>query len=280
MQTATGALDPGARGNGAFDWGRFNARVYWGDNFSSLRGDDREMLERGVRWFDASTGGQLLHGVDGGAGASVGLALAQLPFCRRLTLLDFSPDVVDYLRAQVRRLGEEWEPFWEVVRPIVEHRIGDRDFAWARTRLNKIAKVRHGSILTDLPAGHFDLGTMGFVAESISEQHSEFDKANEMFLRALKPGAPFFAEYMENSQGYVVDGIRWPATSVGVDDVRAALTERATKLRVDRLDPDPKPLRPGYTGYVVATGIRDHGPRPAAACTVRNAASSRVPHRR
>ncbi|MEV5750836.1 hypothetical protein AB0L00_23685 [Actinoallomurus sp. NPDC052308] len=62
-----------------------------------------------------------------------------------------------------------------------------------------------------------------------------------------------------------MDGIRWPATSVGVDDVHAALAERATRLRVGRLDPDPKPLRPGYTGYVVATGIRDHGPRPAAA---------------
>ncbi|MBO2465783.1 hypothetical protein [Actinomadura violacea] len=235
--------------NAQATWSEFNSAAYHGDNYRIIRGDDRTMLLTTVEWF-ARSGAQGCHGFDAGAGANLYPALAMLPFCDKITLLEFSPTNVRYLRRQVRRLDDSWEQFWEPVRPFA----GGRDFAWARQRLAAITEVTPGSILTGPPVREFTLGTMFWVAESLSNLPEEYEQANHNFLGALTPGAPYCAAYMEKSEGYVVDGIRYPATPVGKEDVTGSLSPRSSELAVRHFDPDPAPIRPGEPGYLVATG--------------------------
>jgi hypothetical protein len=95
---------------------------------------------------------------------------------------------------------------------------------------------------------------MFFVAESLSDDRSEFEDAVARFLGVLRPGAPFAAAFMEKSVGYDVGGTRFPATAVDADDVFDVLRRGAEDLRVERIDADDDPLRDGYTGMLLAMG--------------------------
>ncbi len=245
--------------NADYSWNDFDPEKYRDHNYLEMRSDDRRMLEAAVRWFSkaqeqrarAGQGDLFRHGFDAGAGSNLYPALAMLAFCERLTLLEFSSKNVEYLESQVLSLDDSWEQFWGVVSPYA----GNRDFAWAKRRLFERATVRQGSILTDAPVREFDAGTMAFVSCSLSEDFAEFETATKNFIGALEPGSAFFDANMENSVGYEVDGIRYPATPVDPPKVRACLSPLSTHLNVRHFDIDPEPVHPGYTGYVVSTGL-------------------------
>jgi NNMT/PNMT/TEMT family protein len=235
--------------NAQFPWDDFAADAYHEHNYDSMREDDAEMLGLVASWFDAAAGGTALRGLDVGAGPNLYPTLAMLPYCSEITLREYSASNVAWLRAATGELDGRWRPFWEVVSP--RERYGD--FESARARLSGTAKVEQGSVF-DLPEAGWDLGTMFFVAESISQDPAEFEAATGAFVRALRPGSPFAAAFMERSQGYEVGGIAFPATSVGESEVSGCLETVATDLKVQRVRVRPAPLRPGYTGYVVAIG--------------------------
>jgi hypothetical protein len=127
------------------------------------------------------------------------------------------------------------------------------DFAHAAAALARRAEIRQGSVF-DLPAAAWDLGTMFFVAESISQDPAEFTAALTAFVRAVKPGGPFAAAFMESSKGYEIAGRQYPATAVGEGEILKCLDQIADDLTVRRVEASPAPLRDGYTGMIMATG--------------------------
>lgn len=239
--------------NAQFPWDDFAADVYHEHNYDSLREDDAEMLGLVASWFDTATatvpaGGEL-SGLDVGAGPNLYPALSMLPHCREVTLREYSASNAAWLRNATAHLDERWRPFWDVVSPDGVH----EGFESARARLAERARVDQGSVF-DLPEARWDLGTMFFVAESISQDPAEFEAATGAFVRALRPGSPFAAAFMERSVGYEVGGVSFPATSVAEPEINGCLETVATDLKVQRVQVRPAPLRPGYTGYVVAIG--------------------------
>jgi hypothetical protein len=249
MQTAGQSSEATAPArNAQFPWDDFAADAYHEHNYDSMREDDGEMLCLVASWF-AEAGGTALRGLDVGAGPNLYPTLAMLPHCAEITLREYSTSNVAWLRTATAALDERWRPFWEVVSPAGVH----GDFESARARLADVAGVEQGSVF-DLPAARWELGTMFFVAESISQDPAEFEAATGAFVRALRPGSPFAAAFMERSQGYEVGGIAFPATSVGESEISGCLEKVATDLKVQRVRVRPAPLRPGYTGYVVAIG--------------------------
>jgi hypothetical protein len=235
--------------NAQFPWDDFAADAYHEHNYDSLREDDEEILSLVSSWFTDAAVGPALHGLDVGAGPNLYPALAMLPHCARITLREYSASNVQWLRGATAALDERWRPFWQVVSPDD----GRGGFESARAELARSAQVEQGSVF-DLPEAGWDLGTMFFVAESISQDPAEFEAATGAFVRALRPGSPFAAAFMERSQGYEVGGIAFPATSVGESEISGCLEQVATDLKVQRVQVRPAPLRPGYTGYVVAIG--------------------------
>jgi hypothetical protein len=106
-----------------------------------------------------------------------------------------------------------------------------------------------------LPREQWQLGTMFFVAESITADPAEFRAAVDGFVGALEPGAPFAAAFMAGSDGYRVAGTLFPALQITSDDVTQCLTELGARELSVELAQTTDLVRPGYNGMIVAIGI-------------------------
>jgi hypothetical protein len=242
--------------NEDYDWDHFKAQKYFEHNYEKMRDDDAEMLDIVGRWFEkGAADGRRRSGVDVGSGANLYPALSLVRHCRKITLFDYSKENVAWLRRAIRRLPESWSAFWEVLVP----GSGDEGFEAVRTRLRRRCKVKRRSIFK-LPRNRWDMGTMFFVAESLSEDYEEFERALGCFVAALKPGALFAAAFMERSAGYDVAGVPYPAVWIERGQLEASFEKfrQVEACDVRCVDINPSPVRPGYTGYLIALGqIKD-----------------------
>jgi hypothetical protein len=254
-------------GHGAnvdYPWDDFDSISYLQHNYGTLRPDDLQILEACRDFFcktdrmlrtgrDASDETQT-RGLDVGSGTNLYPALAMLPFCAELTLWEYSARNVHWLRNEIRRYAESWDPFWErLTLSPPYHSIPDPRSVMARR-----ATVRQGSIF-DLPARSWDMGTMFFVAESLTTRRDEFESATRRFAGALRPGSPFAAAFMENSTGYDVGAQRFPSFPATVEIVRCCLEAFSGDLDVQRISLGNAPLRKGYSGMIIALGTVNTG---------------------
>ncbi len=241
--------DPGwaSAANAALPWDEFDTRDYLDHNYRTLRDDDQQIIRLVGEFFGSTgvTGGQ---GIDVGTGANLYPVLAMLPFCDEITLCERSASNLAWLRAEVVGYSELWEPFWRQVRDRPPYtRVGE-----PRTILAGRARVERGDVF-GLAAGRWDIGTMFFVAESLSGIRVEFEVALRRFLGALRPGAPFAAAFMENSRGYSVGGRWFPAVAMTADDIGELLAGLTHNVVIHRIG-TATPLRDGYDGMVLAVG--------------------------
>jgi len=237
-------------GNAAYPWGRFDPVEYQRRNYGRLLADDRRMLELVAGFFSSLPPRPGRRGIDMGAGSNLAPALAMLPLCERLVLVDHSARNVAWLRDELLHYGTSWDAFWEVLAGHAAYRAVGNPRAALRDR----ATALDGSVFDPDPnEPGFDIGTMFFCAESITADEGEFDKAVGMFLDLLAPGAPFAAAFVAGSQGYWVGDVDYPAVAVDQDDVARALTGRATGVRLTVI-PARDRFRHGYDGLILATG--------------------------
>ncbi|MFJ3641800.1 SCO2525 family SAM-dependent methyltransferase [Streptomyces sp. NPDC090108] len=237
-------------------WEDFDPVEYIRHNYLTLHPDD-EAIIRVVRDHFShhfGTSGGVASGIDVGAGPNLYPALSMLPWCDRITLLERSPANVAYLEKQRRSYAGQWDQFWNVLR---------RDEAYAercedpRDRFAQRVRPRLGNLF-DLCAGRerWAMGTMFFVAESITGSLEEFRRGVGCFMNALEPGAPFAAAFMEHSRGYWVGECDFPALDIDEQEVRDTLGKYASKIDTHRLGEPGDLLREGYTGMIVACGHR------------------------
>lgn len=249
---AQGTLDLPVHLNEDYDWDAFDPQDYFRHNYASMRNDDARMLALVRDWFArAVPAGRPLSGIDVGSGANLYPALSLLPYCDAITLFEYSQENVEWLESAIRDVPETWHDFWRLLRPDSSA----ADFEQLRVRVRKSCSVRNGSIF-ELPRAAWEIGTMFFVAESLTEDFDEFDEALGRFFGALKPGAPFAAAFMECSSGYDVGDVHFPAVSIDEERLRESIRSLGAvgAFQVYRVGIDPAPLRPGYTGYLVAIG--------------------------
>jgi len=253
-------VDTNVLGNAGAPWNRFSSQDYWRRNYSDLHAEDREIIRR-VSDFLISAFAEhppVERAIDVGSGTNLYPALLMLPWTERLLLADYAESNVSWLQGQLADDTDPWKwlPFWWEMQEAKGYSYVDRP----RTRLREAcasepgyAGVERFSVF-DLPEARWDLGTMFFVAESITQKPEEFRDAVGHFVGALKPGAPFAAAFMAGSAGYEVDGTAFPAVPITRDDVRRHLIELGVREpSVELLDTEPE-MRDGYNGMIVATG--------------------------
>ncbi len=256
---------PASALNSQAPWDSFDSLAYYKHNYRTLREDDRQILAAVRDHFGAHferRRGRALRGLDVGAGTNLYPALAMLPWCAEITLFERAAGNVAWLRNEVggneagggngTGYGENWDEFWRVLAVHPSYRELDDP----RGALRAAARVQQGDLFTDLPEQPFDIGTMFFVAESLSTAHEEFEGAVDKFARALRPGAPFAVAFMENSIGYEVGELVFPACKIVTNDVLESLLRHAADdLTVRRFEvPAAERLRDGYTGMLLALG--------------------------
>jgi NNMT/PNMT/TEMT family len=245
-------------GNSEYPWDEFNPVDYYKFNYVDLRDDDREIVEI-VRDFLSRKleHGELpatARGIDVGTGANLYPALTMLPFCQDITLYEHSEANVQWLREQkadgVPSWDEAWGQFWKL---LAERKKYEAVPEPAKALTERIQVVK-GDVLGSFDRGQFDIGTMFFVAESITEDRTEYLKAMDHFFSMLKPNGLFAMAFMEHSKGYQVGPQRFPATDIGERDVWDCLRDHASDFSLHRLSAEDKPLREHYTGMIVAHG--------------------------
>jgi hypothetical protein len=235
-------------------WNEFSSHDYWRRNYSALQPEDREIIRRVSHFLVSARAGRpsVRRAIDVGAGTNLYPALLMLPWARQILLADFSDSNVSWLHDQLFDKGEQWQwnAFWDEMRTAP----GYQDISAPDERLREACASERLSVF-DLPRAEWDLGTMFFVAESITEDPAEFEAAVAAFVRALTPGAPLAAAFMAGSDGYPVDGTNFPALPVEPGDIRRHLTSLGVReLTVDLLETEHR-VRDGYAGMIVATGF-------------------------
>ncbi|MFI6625667.1 SCO2525 family SAM-dependent methyltransferase [Streptomyces sp. NPDC050528] len=237
-------------------WDSFDSIAYVDHNYRDLQAEDEEILHI-VRDHFAdhfrTQGVGPIHGIDVGAGANLYPALSMLPWCDGITLLERSASNVAYLRAQLHSYSRNWDQFWDVL-------TGNETYgsfaADPRQRFREVVRVEQGNIFDlDRFAGRWSVGTMFFVAESMTSSCDEFALGVERFMCALAPGAPFVAAFMEHSKGYRAGEQFFPACDVGEDEVRESIEPFADEFKVQRLKYEAA-VREGYSGMILSYGWR------------------------
>jgi hypothetical protein len=260
-------VDTNAHGTDAL-WNRFSSNDYWRRNYSEFQAEDREIIRLVSHFLAAAFADRApaQRAIDVGSGANLYPALLMLPWTEQILLTDYSESNVSWLNGQLADDSAPWawRPFWREMRAAEGY--GDVDQPRKRLREACVGKPGFAGIqqvsIFDLPKARFDLGTMFFVAESITKEPGVFCDAVGHFVGALKPGAPFAAAFMAGSDGYEVADtvsptvpITFPAVPITTDDVTSLLTAlEVREQRVELLQTSHR-VRDGYAGMIVATGF-------------------------
>ncbi|GGP86318.1 hypothetical protein GCM10010266_05920 [Streptomyces griseomycini] len=192
-----------------------------------------------------------VRGVDMGAGANLYPALSMLPWCEKILLLEYAAPNVEYLERQALggRYDTVWDAFWEVLSEAPAYRDVE-----PRSRFGEIVRVERADLLDLGGQRRWDIGTMFFVADSISDCPDGFRRGVACFMNALNGGAPFAAAFMKESLGYQVGGHHYPAYRVNADRARESLEPFAAELEIHDMD---HMVRPGHEGMILALGRRN-----------------------
>jgi len=237
-------------GNADVEWDTFDSAAYFDHNYGELRDDDKTIINLVTEHFGQTCRTGVGSAIDVGTGANLYPGLIMLPYSARVVLSERAHSNRVWLNHELAEPSGSWQEFWK--------RIAEDSPPHQRIRnpfdlLHRYARVERGNIF-NLAAGQHDLGTMFFVAESITTRDDEFRRATGLFVNSLKPGAPFAAAFMRNSSGYYVAGQRFPACSINENDVEKALAPVARNVDIKTVESND--LRDGYCGMMVALGRR------------------------
>jgi ribosomal protein S18 acetylase RimI-like enzyme len=252
-------------------WARFDPNAYYYNNYISLRDDDRAILLRVGEFFSEYFKRYQIkrpaHALDIGSGANLYPALSMLPWSTHITLADHSPPNLPWLESEVdeSHSGQPWRwtPFWNVVSGMPGYEsVSQPDEQLRRLHRGGALCIEDLDIL-NMPSGRrWDLGTMFFVAESITEDYAQFTDAIRNFLRSLRAGSPFAAAFMVGSGGYPVKGVRFPAVKTDADDIEAQFAGKVASLRRFDIPKLNEPLRDhdddNYDGMLLLVGVTQH----------------------
>ena len=235
-------------GNADFPWDAFDSAAYFDHNYGTLREDDEKIIDIVAEFIAREPHRFRERAIDVGAGANLYPALTMLPFTADLVLYERAFTNRQWLTSQLLDPSPSWWQFWSRISA------GRRSHSAIKQPfdlLSSRARVVKGNIFSLRP-NQFDIGTMFFVAESITTRDDEFERAAQSFVNSLRPRAPFAAAFMRDSSGYWVGGQSFPACSVSESDVERALGPVATDVTIRTVESSD--LRDGYCGMMVATG--------------------------
>jgi NNMT/PNMT/TEMT family len=241
--------------NGDVPWNSFDSEDYFRRNYRVLLPEDRQVLRIAASFLAEHFRGSSAvdRAIDVGAGTNLYPALLMLPWAAEIALLDVAESNVTWLSENVSQppVPWPWQAYWDEISRFP----GYQDIAQPEQVLAVRSTVEQRNIF-DLDRAAWGLGSMFFVADGMTSVAEEFVEGVRSFVRALRPGAPFVATFMEKSAGYVVGGQDFPAVSVD----RNSLNELFGTLSVEGFDIQEtdrtnEVVRSGYEGMLVVTGL-------------------------
>jgi hypothetical protein len=234
--------------NADVDWDRWPVEDYLAENYRVLHPCDAAVIAHHAAFYRTLRPGSVAGAVEFGAGPNLYPLMLAAAVSRRVDAVEAGAANVAYLRRQLRRGPDAaWGPFHALCRRLLP--------AVPATPAGALAAVRvvHGDVRA-VPGGSYGLGSMHFVAESVTEDRAEFEALCRVFAACVVPGGPLVAAFMENMPTYRIGrASRWPGCPVDADTVRAVFAPLTEELAVTRIDADPTLPDYGDSGMVLMT---------------------------
>jgi hypothetical protein len=237
--------------NDDVDWDRWPVTDYLDEVYREVYPSDAAIIDHHSRYFRGLPPDSVERSLELGAGPNLYPLMLAAAASRRIDALEYSAANVAYLRGQLADGPEaSWQAFYERCRrgnPALPATLAE-----ALTRVT----VVHGNALS-VPPGTYDLASMHFVGESITEDRAEFDAFCQRFIEAVRPGGRLIAAFMEGQARYQIkDGPQWPGYEVDVETVRTVFAPSTVDLVVERIEGETAVVDIGSSGMVVLTARR------------------------
>ena len=230
-------------------WDNFDPEAYLFTNYTTIYPHDVYMLDLMVTLYRERRPKYVL---EVGCGPNLFPVLAALPYVDGLQIVENGKHNLDYLASQFNALDGAWAR-WTGMIQLIDPSLERFNFL---TALRHKAVVNQGSIY-DLPAGKYDAASMHYVAESITDDPARFKDACCAFRKSIVQGGFYAASFMENSHGYRVGEIDYPAVPVSLEQVQEAMSPGI--LSSSRLPVNAGGMREGYSGTIHIIGQNGEG---------------------
>ena len=235
------------------DVATIDPEIYFAHYYEEPHPDDDVVLRIACEAIRESRPAGLLDCLDVGTGANLYPLFAALPRAARLTAWEYAKPNVDWLKKELAGGGmrPQWRHFWQVVKGCYPSNAGltTDPIAALRTRTT----IHQGSIF-DLPERSFDVATMFFCAEAVSDKKAEFDRACRCFARSVRAGGTLVAAFLLNSKSYVLGERRYAVMTLSEESLVQTFSTLATGLKLQKIGLVEKEVRSGYTGMALLTG--------------------------
>ncbi|MBI5733125.1 hypothetical protein HY967_04210 [Candidatus Jorgensenbacteria bacterium] len=229
-------------------WNKFDPYTYIQDNYATIHNEDREIIHRLLKFY--ASVGKMKLAVDVGTGPNLYPIMLLIPYVQKVYCVEYSTKNIHYLRDQLRSLDKNWYTFWDLIKSgSPEHQID------LLKHLKKKLIIKKGSIY-DLESDTYDIASMFFCAESITDSYEQFRKACLRFMQSVMKNGYLVAAFMENSKGYEMKDIRFPAFPVDVSLIEKVFAPYTKNLKIEHIPVAKQPLRAGYTGMILLTAQR------------------------
>jgi hypothetical protein len=247
-------IDPHAAGvvrNSDVDWELWPVEQYIKEIYEQLHPVDAAVIDHHSAYYRSLPSDGLARSLEFGAGPNLYPLMLAAGCSRSIDALDPSSANVNYLRRQLADGPDDhWSAFY------ARCRLGNEALPASLADALVRVRVLQGGGLSVLP-GSYDLASMHFVAEGVTESRDEFFALCLAFIRSVRPGGHLVAAFMENLPSYRLStGPQWPAYPVDGDGIRQVFLPHTEDLVIGRLETDPTLPEYGESGMVLLTARR------------------------
>jgi len=235
------------------DISTIDPEIYFAHYYEDPHPDDDVVLRIACEAIRESRPAGPLACLDVGTGANLYPLFAALPRAASLTAWEYAKPNVDWLKKELAGGGTrpQWQHFWQVVNECypTDAALTTDPIAALRTKTT----IHQGSIF-DLPERSWDVATMFFCAEAVTDKQVEFDRACGCFARSVRAGGTLVAAFLLNSKSYVLDERKYSVMTLTEESLMYTFSGLATGLKLQKIGLTEKEVRSGYTGMALLTG--------------------------
>ena len=240
------------RANRDCNWEDFDCDAYVAKNYAKISQPDSAILEHLIDFHSrVPSGGSM---VEIGAGPNLYPLMAGSIYRDSIHVTDVSTTNLRYLQRhmEVELLQQPWNQWLAILRTIdsTYERLG------ASLRYLRDRCTFEELSIFDLSEDRYDVSSMHFVAESITNDYQEFVAGCDKAIGCLRKGGYFAMSFMLSSQGYLTGDVEFPAVSVDEEEICRVLAERCREVEHIVLKGPENVVREGHTGILLAYGMR------------------------
>jgi hypothetical protein len=241
------------------DWSDFECEEYVQRNyFREILIEDQSIIKRCIERLEQLASAITIDNyIDIGAGPNLYPSLLVTPWVQakgNIFLADYAASNLAYLRKSLDRRARsivlnDWRQFEHFM---VE--VGGAPYQGVIGRLCDRAKVQFGDVFK-MSTNQYDCVSAFFVAESITDDRAQFQRATNTLIQSIRSGGIFVIAHMLGSIGWHAGlSTKFPAVNLSVAEIKEAYAEQKS-VSLDYFSHGSQTgARHGYDGMVLVIG--------------------------